>query len=134
MYNEIETLTLHVCPNGCATTFETSAHVMQFWRVDASGIFIEEINHHAQVSHGPDNDNSWTCMECGAEATMVQCNRVHIKVGDTNYLISFPTSGGSVVYWERFGAPEIHTATVQTAADGTEYIDAAGMLIPIERP
>ena len=56
------------CPNNPEhTEFITVAHVMQDWRVDADGNFLDLIGD-VQVSHKPDEGNTWTCAICGAEA------------------------------------------------------------------
>jgi hypothetical protein len=47
--------------------FITTAHVMEDWKVDEHGNFIEQLEV-IQTDHGPDPDNNWTCAICGAEA------------------------------------------------------------------
>lgn len=49
--------------------FYTVAHVMEDWRVDQDGAFIESIGC-LEVEHGPDPGNTWTCAVCGADATV----------------------------------------------------------------
>lgn len=76
-----DTVTLHVCPNGCKeATFITPAHVMQDWKVDALGTFIESVNDCLEVTHAPDNNNFWECSECGEEAEAVECLRSEINI------------------------------------------------------
>ncbi len=60
------------CPvNPDHKTFVTTAHVMEEWKVDEHGEFIE-VTMTLQVDVGPDPDNIWCCSECGAQA-MVLC-------------------------------------------------------------
>jgi hypothetical protein len=51
--------------------FLTTAHVMEEWKVDEHGNFLEKTET-LQVDHGPDLGNLWTCAECGEEA-IVSC-------------------------------------------------------------
>jgi len=51
--------------------FITTAHVMEEWRVDSEGNWIETICC-LQTDHGPDPDNTWTCAICGAEAEVTR--------------------------------------------------------------
>lgn len=74
------TTTIHVCPNGCAATFTTCAHVMQDWCVDAEGNFIECVDDAVETTHGPDNGNIWTCDECGETADYIEVQKYVIEV------------------------------------------------------
>jgi len=47
--------------------FSTTAHVVEEWMVDEHGDFVEHIAT-LETTHGPDPDNTWTCMDCGAAA------------------------------------------------------------------
>lgn len=47
--------------------FITTAHVMQDWKVDEHGNFLEEVGN-LETTHEPDPDNCWTCAVCGADA------------------------------------------------------------------
>lgn len=56
------------CPkNKNHKTFLTVAHVMQEWKVDAEGNFLEAISD-LETSFPPSPGNIWTCAECGASA------------------------------------------------------------------
>lgn len=58
------------CPNSPDhKTFETVAHVTEFWEVDEEGNFLNNLDG-GEVTHGPNVDNIWTCMTCQAEATV----------------------------------------------------------------
>lgn len=61
----------HVCSNPeCGSKrFVTSSHVVEDWLVDEFGNYIEVISTN-ETDHGPDDDNCWTCAECGAEAVV----------------------------------------------------------------
>ena len=61
----------HICPHGCGNEFYTPVHVMQEWKVDGYGNFIEVKETCLQVTHGPHDDNIWECVKCGATAFTV---------------------------------------------------------------
>ena len=57
-----------VCPaNNEHKEFEATAHVVQLWKVDAKGNFLESLQN-LETTHGPNSDNTWYCTTCGAEA------------------------------------------------------------------
>ena len=56
------------CPNNPShKEFITSAHVVEDWKVDKHGHWLETIET-TEVAHGPNYVNIWTCAECGTEA------------------------------------------------------------------
>jgi hypothetical protein len=61
-------LSKHVCPNGCNSGFYTTAHVMQEWKLDNNGNYIETMEDCLEVTAYPHDDNVWACAKCGAEA------------------------------------------------------------------
>ena len=59
------------CPNNPThKEFSTTAHVMQDWKVDEDGEFLEVIDGSLETTHKPHPQNCWTCHECGAEAVV----------------------------------------------------------------
>lgn len=61
------------CPtNSEHKEFGTTAHVMQDWKVDEKGKFLNVISDCLQVTVDPHIDNVWTCITCGAEATVTE--------------------------------------------------------------
>lgn len=50
------------------TGFYVTAHVTQEWLVDADGDWIRTINECSEVTHGPDENDLWTCADCHEEA------------------------------------------------------------------
>ena len=48
-------------------TFTTDVQVTEHWTVDVGGNFLDREDNATHV-HGPDPDNTWTCVDCGAEA------------------------------------------------------------------
>jgi hypothetical protein len=49
--------------------FNTVVHVTEDWDVDPDGNFIQVAPHsETQVVHGPTKGNTFTCVDCGAEA------------------------------------------------------------------
>ena len=66
----MNTTVLVVCPNGCAKKeFITVAHVMQDWKVDDCGNWIETTDESVQTTYAPHPDNIWTCTVCLCHAT-----------------------------------------------------------------
>lgn len=57
----------HICPKCHGNRFITVAHVAQDWVVDEYGNY-EECLETTETVADPDDDNSWTCYYCGAEA------------------------------------------------------------------
>lgn len=52
------------CPNDAThTQFTTTAHVVQTWKVDAEGNFLEEISTDETIA-SPHVQNDWNCVEC----------------------------------------------------------------------
>lgn len=62
-----------VCPRDAGhERFSTAAHVMEHWIVDRAGNFLEvDSAETSQTTHGPDIGNIWICVECGAEAKVI---------------------------------------------------------------
>ena len=61
----------HFCPKCGANRFVTVAHVTQDWIVDPEGNFEECVDQCVETTHGPDDGNTWGCVECGTEAEIV---------------------------------------------------------------
>lgn len=58
------------CPNDPKhDQFLTVANVMEEWKVDAEGNWLETTQA-LQTNNGPDPDNTWTCAICGEEAVV----------------------------------------------------------------
>ena len=58
-----------VCPNNEEhKAFHTVAHVVQDWKVDEKGNWLETIDESLETSSPPNKDNTWTCAICGEEA------------------------------------------------------------------
>lgn len=66
----------HICPKCGNRTFSTPAHVMQDWKVDEDGEFIECLQDCMQVSFPPRDENIWNCTECDGEGVIVPENLV----------------------------------------------------------
>jgi hypothetical protein len=60
------------CPNDAShKRFVTTAHVTEDWIVDERGEFLELADDGVgEVVHKPDSGNTWTCVECNAEAVI----------------------------------------------------------------
>lgn len=54
-----------VCPKCGGKEFGVTAHVTQDWVVDENGEFIKTTNECTEVTHRPDDDDIWTCEQCG---------------------------------------------------------------------
>ena len=48
--------------------FITTAHVVEEWVVDSKGGFCSLAEKALEVTHGPDRDNVWSCLDCGTQA------------------------------------------------------------------
>ena len=59
--------------------FITKAYVVQDWKVDNKGNWIETINDATETTTGPDIDNVWTCSVCGAEAIFESDEKTSIE-------------------------------------------------------
>ena len=61
------------CPvNPEHKTFSTTAHVMQEWKVDDEGHFVECLTECLQITHNPHIDNLWHCCECDNDGVTTQ--------------------------------------------------------------
>lgn len=58
----------HICPKCGCKRFLVTAHVSQGWMVDETGDFIACTAECDEVIHRPDDDDIWTCDNCGTEA------------------------------------------------------------------
>ena len=57
-----------VCPcNPDHHCFMTTAHEAHTWEVNEHGDFLSDLGCD-EVTHGPDEGNTWTCSDCGMEA------------------------------------------------------------------
>ena len=58
------------CPNDTShKQFSTVVHVTAYWIVDEHGNWIDnDGSESGELVHGPDRDNLWICVTCGAEA------------------------------------------------------------------
>lgn len=58
------------CPNNPEhKEFSTTAHEVHDWKVDEEGNFLDDLGC-SETAAKPDAGNIWTCIECGAEATV----------------------------------------------------------------
>ena len=57
------------CPKCGGVKFLATAHVTQDWVVDGNGNFLECIDECSEVTHQPDDDALWHCINCGHEAS-----------------------------------------------------------------
>ena len=57
------------CPVCGGKQFLTVAHVMEEWLVDENEFFQDVVTDCLEVTHKPNDDNEWTCYECGYSAS-----------------------------------------------------------------
>jgi len=57
-----------ICPKCGAIHFSAIAHVTQEWELNENGEFSECLQEHIDTTHTPDDDDIWTCLECGYSA------------------------------------------------------------------
>lgn len=91
-------VSIHVCPSHCEALLTTTAHVVQTWKVDALGNFVDEVSND-DIANGPDNGNIWECEECGAEAEVVECQRFSITDGEVEGSLYMPATPRGCAFW-----------------------------------
>ena len=52
------------CPKCGGTTFSATAHVTQDWMLGSNGEFMESISNCVDVTHRPNDDDLWVCLNC----------------------------------------------------------------------
>lgn len=62
------------CPKCGNKEFEVTAHVTQEWRVDSEGDFIACVEECVEVTHTPNDEDIWTCAQCGYDAAGEEFN------------------------------------------------------------
>ena len=62
------------CPKCGYSVFGVTAHVTQDWLVDGDGDFLKSTNECVEVTHQPDDEDIWTCANCGYEAAGKEFN------------------------------------------------------------
>lgn len=62
------------CPECGNKTFIISPHVVQDWKVDEHGNYIETLCDYVEMVHDPDDDDIWVCAECGYEGAGSEFN------------------------------------------------------------
>lgn len=56
------------CPKCGGFRFAVTAHVTQDWEVDDQGQFVRCTNDCVEVTHSPDMEDLWGCVDCGYSA------------------------------------------------------------------
>lgn len=56
------------CPHCGGKTFAVDAHIIEGWKVNEYGMYIETYEPCKMVVHHPDDYDIWYCWECGYEA------------------------------------------------------------------
>lgn len=64
------------CPKCGAMSFVVTAHVTQDWVVDENGDFISCQDECLDVTHRPDDTDTWYCNNCGYSAVGSKFNIV----------------------------------------------------------
>ena len=114
----METTIIHVCPNGCNGTWETTAYVQEVWETDAVGDFIELIET-TSVLHRPSNDNIWTCKKCGADGITLECWKLETVLNRHCTEIFIPKEKGrKKVYWRELGEQILSSSNIQKDKSG----------------
>ena len=60
------------CPQCGGTCFSATAHVTQIWMLCGSGKFMESISNCVDVTHQPNDDDLWECLNCEFKAAGVK--------------------------------------------------------------
>ena len=69
-------LTRKICPYCGSQVFSVTAHVTQDWLVDGNGYFRECTSDCVDVIHQPNDEDMWSCADCGFEAVGKELNGV----------------------------------------------------------
>lgn len=59
---------MHICPNCGGLEFSVTAHVAQDWTVNYVGDLMTCTKECSEVIHEPDDDDLWSCTNCGHSA------------------------------------------------------------------
>ena len=59
----------HRCPKCFDREFSVTAHVAQNWAVDEHGYYLEVIADATDTIHRPNDEDWWSCLNCGHEAS-----------------------------------------------------------------
>jgi len=62
------------CPKCGCEEFFVGAHVVQEWKVDCNGDFMEVTEDCIEVAHFPDDEDLWYCASCGHSAAGEEFN------------------------------------------------------------
>lgn len=71
----------HICPKCGNREFYTTAHVVQEWRVDENGEYLDTAEPCLEVVAEPDDDNIWLCTKCMTDGV------IHTEEPDVNELM-----------------------------------------------
>ena len=63
------------CPKCGGVGFFVTAHVCQDWEVDEEGEYVKVMNECSQVTHFPDDEDIWECVNCGYSDAGKEFNR-----------------------------------------------------------
>lgn len=55
------------CPKCGCKRFYATAHIVEEWVVDADGEYLKTSAKCLEVTHYPDNEDLWICVDCGYE-------------------------------------------------------------------
>lgn len=69
----------HICPHCGGKKFITTAQVVQSLLVDEFGNFIEDKGTNIVVDE-PNDDNTWTCIDCGREGRVVDESLIQVEI------------------------------------------------------
>ena len=62
-----------ICPNNeNHKEFVTSVNVVADWKIDSKGNYLESLDDCVELIEGPNQYNTWECIECGANAIFIE--------------------------------------------------------------
>ena len=103
-----------ICPNNREhDTFITTAHILQDWMVDSSGMHLSTIDECVQITHKPNIENIWECATCGAEA---------ILTGEIRELYATVLEGEESSYADIYDSKEEANAQIGKYIDGLKVV------------
>lgn len=65
---------MKICPKCGCSKFHVTQHVTQTVKVDGEGNFLKELTPCDEVTHATDDDDIWTCAQCGYDAIGYEFN------------------------------------------------------------
>lgn len=76
-----------VCPYCGCQRFYVTAHVTQDWIVDGNGTFEKCTTDCGEITHKPDDEDLWQCVDCGYDAAGAEFNNTDFSQPSCRYVM-----------------------------------------------